>query len=421
MRVQFIFPKWPKLERQTLFNLPPLGMIQAAACVGEPFSVGVTDENVQPIDFAGDCDLVGISILLSCQAPRAYEIAREFHARGKTVVIGGLHASLLPEEAAAHADAVVCGEGEGLIEQMLADFQARRLQKIYRRPPGVFPDIAEIPNPRRDLYEKRRFYTYKDWELVDLVMTSRGCRYNCYPCCTPYLGGRRHRVRPIEHVLGDMRGCSDLLFITDNSLEQSVEYQKKLFRAMAEADLGRHWVSHPISPLPEVLDLAKKAGCWYVYHAIYTISDKIRDRIKMYHDCGIGVEGTILLGMDDHDEDFIKRFVDFLLTIELDLAEFTILTPFPHTQVWRQMETEGRIIDRDWSRFNAGSVVVRPRRMTPEKLQELYFYAWDAFYREESQSLKMSKLFLNLLRTMRKVGTVATAAHERSERDGKPD
>jgi radical SAM superfamily enzyme YgiQ (UPF0313 family) len=400
--MQFIFPKWPKLEKQTLFNLPPLGMIQAAACVDERFAVGVTDENVQPIDFAADAELVGISILLSCQAPRAYEIAREFRARGKTVVIGGLHAGLQPEEAAEHADAVVCGEGEGLIEQMLADFRERRLQKIYRRQPGAFPAIDNIPNPRRDLYDKRRFYSYKDWELVDLVMTSRGCRYNCYPCCTPYLGGRRHRVRPIEHVLADMRGCSDLLFITDNSLEQSVEYQKTLFRAMAEANLGKHWVSHPISPLPEVLSLAKKAGCWYVYHAIYTISDKIRDRIKMYHDHGIGVEGTILLGMDEHDEDFIKRFVEFLLTIELDLAEFTILTPFPHTEVWRQMEAGGRIVDRDWRHFNAGSVVFRPKQMTPDKLQELYFYAWDEFYRDESQSLKMSKLFLNLLRTAKR-------------------
>ena len=394
MKLLIIYPSWPKLAGQTRFDLPPLGPIQAAACADASWQVAVCDENVEAVDFQCDCDLVGLSIMLTCQAPRAYELAREFRARGKTVLMGGLHVSLCPEEAASHADSIVVGEAEGLMEQALADFERGAIQPIYRR--EGFPDINAMPLPRRDLYDKKRHYTHKDWELVDLVETSRGCRFNCYPCCTPYLGGRQHRIKPRDKVLADVDSCSDLMFIVDNSLEQNVEYQKDLFRSLAGR--GKNWVSHPISCDPEVLKLAREAGCWYVYHAVFNISDKIKDRIKMYHDHGIGVEGTILLGLDDHTEDFIKRFIDFLLTVELDLAEFTVLTPFPHTEAYRHLDGEGRIFDRDWSHYNAGHVVYQPKQMSPDTLQRLFDEAWTSFYAEESQELKMSKLFLQLLR-----------------------
>jgi len=397
MKLLLIYPAWPKLAGQTPFTLPPLGIIQVAACVPPEIEVDLLDENVQPVNLEAEADLIGISIMLTCQAPRAYELAEAYRARGRKVVLGGLHVALCPDEAEARADSIVVGEAEGLFEQLLADFARGAMKSRYSR--EGFADITALPNPRRSLYDKQKHYSYKGWELVDLVETSRGCRFNCYPCCTPYLGGRQHRIRPLDHVLGDLEQCSDTLFIVDNSLEQNVEYEKTLFRAMA--GLGKSWVSHPISCEPEVLRLAADAGCWYVYHAIYTISDKIRDRIRMYHDHGIGVEGTILLGMDDHDEDFIHRFIDFLLTIDLDLAEFTILTPFPQTRTYADLEAEGRIINRDWSKYNAGEVVYRPRLIEPDRLSELYQEAWKLFYRESSQELRMSKLLLQRLRSGR--------------------
>ena len=416
MRVHIIYPSWPKLPQQTRFDLPPLGPIQAAACLPDDVDVTVTDENVEPVDLDREADLVGISMMLTCQTPRGYELARQLRARGRTVVLGGLAVALHEAEAQRHADAIVVGEAEGLFDVVVRDLAAGRLQPTYRADPR--PDMGLVPHPRRDLLDKRRHYTHKGWELVDLVETSRGCRFNCAPCCTPFLGGRVHRVRPLDRVLEDIRRCSPLLFLVDNSLEQDVEYQKTLFRAMA--GLGKRWVSHPITVEPEVLRLARAAGAWYVYHAIYTISPKIRDRIRMLHDHGILVEGTVLLGLDDHDEDFIKRFVDFLLTIELDLAEFTVLTPFPHTAYHRQLEDEGRIIDRDWSRYDAAHVVFRPRRMTPDTLQRLYDEAWRAFYADESQTLRMSKLLLPVLREQRPRRRSAPAASPAPEepRDG---
>jgi radical SAM superfamily enzyme YgiQ (UPF0313 family) len=154
----------------------------------------------------------------------------------------------------------------------------------------------------------------------------------------------------------------------------------------------KKWVSHTIEGDDEVLDLAAQAGAWYVYQAVFDTSDYIKNRIKRYHDFGIAVEGTILIGLDNQTEDDIKRLIDFLLEIELDLAEFTVLTPFPHTKAYSDLLKQNRIFDKDWNHYNAGRVVYHPKNMSAEKLTELYQYAWDSFYRNESQSLKMFKL-----------------------------
>lgn len=155
---------------------------------------------------------------------------------------------------------------------------------------------------------------------------------------------------------------------------------------------NKKWCCHPIEDDPKVLEYAAKAGAWYVYQAVFDTSDYIKQRIKRYKDFGIGVEGTIILGMDNHDEDTIKRLVDFLMEIDLDLAEFTILTPFAKTPIRQQLEKENRILTNDLSKYNAGHVVYQPKKMSPDKLQEMYYYAWDTFYKDEPQKYKMFKL-----------------------------
>jgi radical SAM superfamily enzyme YgiQ (UPF0313 family) len=153
------------------------------------------------------------------------------------------------------------------------------------------------------------------------------------------------------------------------------------------------------------LNLASKAGAWYVYQDVFDTSDYIKERIKRYHDFGIGVEGTILLGLDNQTEDDIKRLVDFLLEIELDLAEFTVLTPFPKTKVYDDLLRQGRILDHDWNHYNAGKVVYQPLHMSPQRLQELYDWAWESFYHEESQAEKMFKLFSKVMLSEMNDGT----------------
>ena len=189
------------------------------------------------------------------------------------------------------------------------------------------------------------------------------------------------------------------LFIVDNSLAQDDQWEKDLFRAMK--GLGKKWVSHPIKDDEEILSLAEEAGAWYVYQAVFDTSDYIRDRIRRYKDHGIGVEGTIILGTDDQSLDDIKRLVDFLLEIDLDLAEFTVMTPFPHSAICGDLERQGRILHRDWIRYTAGEVVFRPKKMTVDELQWAYQYAWDTFYKDESKEFKMAKLYLDVMKKER--------------------
>ena len=219
-----------------------------------------------------------------------------------------------------------------------------------------------------------------------------------------YLGGKNFRPRPIKKVIEELETIeNNRLFIVDNSLAQDTKWEMELFKAMIP--LKKKWISHTIENKPEILDLASKAGAWWIYQAVFDTSDYIKERIKKYHDYGISVEGTILLGLDNQTEDDIKRLIDFLLEIDLDLAEFTILTPFPHTKAYDDMRKQNRMLHYDWNKFNAGEVVFRPKHMTPEKLQELYEFAWKEFYKEESQEDKMYKLFSQVISKEIKDGT----------------
>jgi radical SAM superfamily enzyme YgiQ (UPF0313 family) len=365
-----------------------------AAALPAGVEVSFTDENVQPLDFEEPCDLVAISMMLSTQVRRGWAIADEYRRRGKQVIFGGIATMLHAEETIEHADSVFLGEAETRMEQVIADWREGRLQQVYNFMPHL-PPIETVGPARRDLY-KRELYNHKGVQMVDLFHASRGCRFSCYPCAVSYLGGRSFRPRPMDKVIEELAGIeNNRLFIVDNSLAQDKNWEKELFREMIP--LKKKWISHTIEDDPEVLELAAQAGAWYVYQAVYDTSDYIKERVKRYHDHGIGVEGTILLGLDNQTEDDIKRLIDFLLNIKLDLAEFTVLTAFPHTKAWDDLERQGRIFDRDWNHYNAGQVVFTPKNMSAERLQELYDNAWKTFYQDESQEEKMFQLFFTVV------------------------
>jgi radical SAM superfamily enzyme YgiQ (UPF0313 family) len=402
MKMALIYPRWPKLERQTEFHLPPHGPVVFAAALPDTVEITFTDENLQTINFDAGCDLVAISTMLSSQLPRAFEIAREFRARGKKVIFGGIATMLHAEEVQQHADAVFLGEVEGRMEQVIADFERGALKPVYDYMHN-HPDINLVGTARREILD-RELYNYRGVQMLDLVHASRGCKFDCFPCCTGFLGGKMFRPRPIDKVIAEMEAIqNNRLFIVDNSLAQDRQWLIELFTAMAP--LKKKWVSHPILDDDLVLKLAAEAGAWYVYQAVFDTSDTIRNRVKRLKDHGIGIEGTIILGTDDQGEDDIKRLVDFLIEIELDVAEFTIMTPFPHSPVRRQMEKEGRILSNDWLNYTADKVVFQPKQMTPEKLQEMYYYAWDTFNADSGHQLKMGELFKQVIRREMDDGT----------------
>ncbi|MBW2708231.1 MAG: radical SAM protein [Deltaproteobacteria bacterium] len=389
MKFKLIYPKWAKLEQQTEFHLPPHGPVVFAAALPDYVEVEFIDENLEEIPFDDPVDFVGISMMLTIQVKRGWEIADAYRKRGIKVIFGGIATMLHAEETQPHGDAVFLGEAEGRMEKVFSDFSTGQLQPVYDylndRPP-----IDMVGTARRDLLN-RDLYNYRGMQMVDLVHASRGCRFHCYPCAVAYLGGQEFRPRPIEKAIAEMASIdNNRLFIVDNSLAQNTQWELDLFREMIP--LKKKWCSHPIEDKPKVLDLAAQAGAWYVYQAVFDPSDYIRERIKRYHDHGILVEGTILLGLDHHTEDDIRELVDFLLEIELDLAEFTVLTPFPHTKAFQDLKSQDRIFSFDWNDYSADRVVYHPKHMSSEKLQELFYHAWDTFYKDESQQMKMFKL-----------------------------
>ncbi|MBM9612949.1 cobalamin-dependent protein [Desulfobulbus rhabdoformis] len=395
MKFRLIYPKWPKLSQQTEFHLPPHGPVVFAAALPDFVDVDFVDENLETLDIDEQVDFVGISMMLTVQVKRGWAIADAYRAKGIKVIFGGIATMLHAEETMQHADAVFLGEAEGRMEEVFTDFHQGDLKPCYNFL-DQRPDINLVGTARRDILN-RPLYNHKGVQMVDLVHASRGCRFHCYPCAVAYLGGREFRPRPIEKTIAELEAIdNNRLFLVDNSLAQNTDWELDLFREMIP--LKKKWCCHPIEDKPKVLDLAAQAGAWYVYQAVFDTSDYIRERIKRYHDHGIGVEGTILLGLDNHTEDSIKRLIDFLLDIELDLAEFTVLTPFPHTKAYEDLQRQNRILSTDWDEYSADKVVYQPKHMSPERLLELLAYAWESFYQDESQNIKMAKLFQQVVR-----------------------
>jgi len=414
MKIRLIYPSWPKLRNQPEFHLPPHGPVVFAAALPASVQVDFFDENVQEVDFSDQCDLVCISCMLTCQMPRAFQIADRFREMGKKVIFGGIGTSLHDQEARQHADSIFLGETEGRMEAVLRDFERERLQPVYDYQHD-FPDTGLIGPARRNILARDR-YNFRGVQMVDLVHASRGCRFNCFPCCAPFLGGRGLRTRPINKVVEEVAAIDNSrLFFVDNSFAQDDQWNKDLFRALAP--LKKKWISHPIKDDDETLDLAAAAGCWYVYQAVFDTSPFIAQRIKRMKDRGIGVEGTIILGTDEHDEDAIRRLVDFLLDLDLDLAEFTVLTPFLHTPIRAQLEQQGRILSNDWIRYTGDQAVFKPAKMSAEKLDELYQFAWDTFYADCSMEVRMAQLYVKVIERERADGTYRRASLNRRKWD----
>ncbi|BCL61678.1 B12-binding domain-containing radical SAM protein [Desulfomarina profundi] len=401
--VTLVYPKWHKIPEQTEFHLPPHGPVCVAASIPDKYEVRFIDENVDAIDFEADTDVVLLSMMLTCQLPRGREIAALYQEKGVPVIAGGISTMLHAGEVESFVDSIFLGETEdGRLATVLDDLEKGRLRKKYDYFHD-FPPIESVGPADRSVLNDER-YVYRGVRMVDLVHASRGCRFNCFPCATAYLGGRQFRPRPIEKVVEEISGIdNNRLFLVDNSLAQDKGWVMELFEALIP--LKKKWISHPILDEDDVIAKAAEAGCWYVYQAVFDTSDVIRNRVKRLKDHGIGVEAAVLLGTDNQDADYIKRLVDFLLEIDVDMSEFSILTPFPHTPVTATYEREGRILHRDWSRYTTAEVVYKPKNMSPDTLQEMYSYAWRTFYRDMSQSLRMARLFSDLVKKEMADGT----------------
>ena len=235
MRFKLIYPRWEKLEGQTIFNLPPHGPVVMAAEVPPDWEIDFTDENVEDLVIDESPDLVGISMMLTTQVKRGWEIADAYRKLGKKVIFGGISTMLHAEETMLHADSVFLGEVEGRLADVFSDFKKNDLKKVYNflsKP----PDMSLIGPANRDILKKDLYY-HKGFRMVDLFHASRGCIYDCYPCAVRYLGGRGFRPRPIDRVVEELSQMdNNRLFIVDNSLALDTQLGKRTFQSHDPAE-----------------------------------------------------------------------------------------------------------------------------------------------------------------------------------------
>jgi len=367
---------------------PPLGLAMVAAVTPPEAEVSLTDENVTVIDFQKETDLVGITAL-TVTAPRAYEIADNFRARGVKVILGGPHPSALPEEASQHADAVVIGEAEGIWPNLINDFKATKLQRIYRR--RERPSLVNLPIPRRDLFAKGAYY------VTNTLSTTRGCPYSCSFCSVTSFFGHTYRCRPVEEVLKEIETLNQrkLIGFVDDNLVGNPKFAKELFRALPPYKIK--WVSQAsvtVARDDELLKLAAASGCVGLLIGFESLSpanlaamgkkvnvvDEYENVIRKIHSYGIAIHGFFILGLDEDDEDVFKRTVHFAQKMRLESAQFAWPIPYPSTALYESLDKTGRIITKDWSQYES-NVVFEPKLMSREMLQKGYDWVWRKFYR----------------------------------------
>lgn len=371
------------------FRFPSLSLAVVAASTPDGWETDLCDEGFGPVDLGDPADVVALTGM-TAQATRAYEIADAFRSRGKTVVMGGFHASNMPEEALRHVDAVVVGEAEGTWPRLLADWREGRLRKVYR-PDGPV-DTAAIPVARRAIFDG------KGYLLTNTVQTTRGCPYDCEFCSVTAYFGRKYRKRPVDSVLAElaeMKKRGSYAFFVDDNIVVDRAYSLRLFRGMK--GLGMRWLSHASLDLaedPELLAAMGESGCIGLFVGFESLDeDALRamgkktnkvpsylDAVKGFRDSGIGILGSFVLGLDGDGPDVFERTLRFCETARLEAAIFPILTPYPGTKIRERLLAEGRILSDDWRDYDMEHVNFRPNGMTVEELQAGYDFLMKGFY-----------------------------------------
>lgn len=350
--------------------------------------VEIADEGVQLVDFEARPDLVGITIITGT-SKRGYAIADHFRRRGIPVVIGGVHATLVPEEAAEHADCVVTGFGEESWPQLLRDFKQGRMEKRYSafRPPS----FANYPRPRRDLLKADAYIT------TATTWATRGCLNDCDFCSIPATWGQSFYRRPIADVVSEVGSLPGKEFIlVDPSPMEDPAYAKDLFREIGK--LGKKWFGLSTTKIgrdPELMRIVGNSGCQGLLIGFESVNqmsitdigkehnsvDFYINLVKAMHDHGMGVQACFVFGLDEDRIDVFKRTVDFCDKAHVDLPRFSTYTPFPNTGAYRKLDAQNRILTRDWGLYDVEHIVVRPMRMTVDQLRDGLHWAWNQAYR----------------------------------------
>ena len=399
------------LSRFTRFQ--PIGLGYIAAVTPTDWDIVLQDENFRTFKFE-QADLVAISAF-SSNINRAYEIAKTCRERGVKVVLGGIHASMIPEEAMLYADSVVVGEVENIWGELISDFENNRLAKRYDGPVVDLRGHSIIP--RRDLFDSSYL-----WQSVQ---TSRGCPFDCSFCSVTRHLGNAYRKRPAELVLKELELIEDkyIAFVDDNLIgygRSSIEESKKLFRCMIENELNKKWwmqTSINAAAEEDVLSLAAQAGCVFAFIGFETTDasslsemkkginlktgvENYKDVVRKFHKYGIGVIGSFILGNDFESKEYYQQLGSFLVNSGIDVFQISILTPLPGTRLMNQMIEEKRLIHhkfpKDWDKYRFSYMVHHPRGVEPETIYIADNYLKKRLYNMPYYAVRLIRSFLNL-------------------------
>ena len=347
----------------------------------------IYDETAEAIPLDLDADVIAITCITGTSS-RCYKFADYFRSLGKIVLLGGVHPTLMPQEAAAHADAVLVGLGEKTFPEALLDIKNGSLKQIYYG--NGCTDIANRPLPRKDLLNKKKYITLNTVEAV------RGCNHSCTFCAYPAAFGRRVITRPVEDVIAEIRSFKgkEVVF-PDVNLIADVRYAKELFTAMIP--LKKWWMGLTTTAIghnDELLDLFEKSGCKGILVGFESVNQETQaginkgvNHVEEYkalmdklHRKGIMVMGCFAFGADEDGPDVFKRTVELCIDAKIDLPRFSIITPFPGTEFYRELEAEGRIVEHDFAMYDVEHCVFQPKQMTKEDLEAGIAWAWKEAY-----------------------------------------
>ncbi|PIQ28130.1 B12-binding domain-containing radical SAM protein [bacterium (Candidatus Blackallbacteria) CG17_big_fil_post_rev_8_21_14_2_50_48_46] len=404
MRVKMILPALTEAKspywRPIKYSLfPPLGLATLAGYLDPDDPVVLQDEHVETLDLEDAPDLVLIQVYIT-NAFRAYALADYYRSRGAHVALGGLHVTSLPEEAAVHADTLFLGPAEEAFPRFLADFRRGQTEKVYV---SRSRSLVDLPLLRRDLIRRSRYF------VPNSLVVTRGCPHRCDFCYKEafFEGGRSFYTQPVEQALTEIeRLPGKHLYFLDDHLLGNRRFARELFaglKGMKRVFQGAATVDSILRD--DLIERAAEAGLRSLFVGFETLSeDNLRSSskfqnlgqdyaraIQRLHDLGIMINGSFVFGLDHDGPDVFQRTVDWGIRMGLTTATYHILTPYPGTSLFQRLEAEGRILHRDWPRYDTRQVVYQTQGLSAEALQQGYdwayreFYAWSRIWQSAAQ------------------------------------
>ncbi len=396
MRVKLILPALAEAENGSFRSIkyalfPPLGLVTLASYLKDDDEVELCDQHVEKITLDDSPDLVAIEVYIT-NAYRAYEIADSYRARGIFVVLGGLHATSLPEEAELHADAVILGPAHAAWPEFLSDFRRGR-SFCRKRYTDVVRSLDDMPEIRRDLIKQRNYL------VPNSIVVSRGCPQSCDFCYTRnfFAGGKSFYHEPVERALREIGSLSGrCVFFLDDNLFAKPEFSRALFdgmRGMGKVGQGAATVRGLEDET--LVKAASEAGIRSLFIGFESINaeslascnkeinrfGEYADTVKRLHDHGIMVNASFVFGLDGDRKDVFDRTVEWAVSVGIETATFHLATPYPGTPFFRRMEESGRLLHRNWELYDTRHAVIRHQAMSTEEMEEGYWRSYRNFYR----------------------------------------